>query len=256
MLKLLYCFHIVLTCFNPIRAGQKAGVLRRVATKLNIESQVTILKAHVCSVMEYASLTWMSAQPSEIRGLDQGSCLFSISHLQLYRQTSGCCRLVQAAHPPLPHAHPTTAPCPLHHMSYCTTHPTRKRYLLLHARAYSSDIGLIPTAVRIWNFPPRGMCWTDNRHWSPSLWGQMNRKPPDHTVNRIWLLNCSEPYDWSANGLYLCISLGNWSQSESIKKSHNHMSLLCSMSCILCNFATDKCTKGEGKIFSSEVKWN
>lgn len=112
MLKLLYCFHILLPCFTSIRAGQRAGASRRAATKLNIKSQVTIHKALVCSVMEYASLRWMGAQPLKITGLDQDSCLFSISHHQPYRQTSGCYHLVQAAHPALP-----CAPFTLRHMS-------------------------------------------------------------------------------------------------------------------------------------------
>lgn len=53
-----------------IRAGQKLGALRRVASKLNTESRATIYKAHVRSVMEYASLSWMSAPPTHLCLLD------------------------------------------------------------------------------------------------------------------------------------------------------------------------------------------
>lgn len=80
----------LLLAFNSIRAGQKLEALRKAATELNINSQVTIHKAHVRSVMEHASLRWMSAQPThlghmkalKIIGVDQVSCLFSISHPQ------------------------------------------------------------------------------------------------------------------------------------------------------------------------------
>ena len=43
------------------RAGQKLGALRKVANKLKTKGRVTVYKAQVRSVMEYASLCWMSA---------------------------------------------------------------------------------------------------------------------------------------------------------------------------------------------------
>lgn len=89
MVYLVY-FSQLLLAFNSIRAGQKLGALKKPPTKLSIKSQVTIYKAHVRSVMEYASLRCMSAQPThlgnmkalKIIGVVQVSCLFSISHPQ------------------------------------------------------------------------------------------------------------------------------------------------------------------------------
>ena len=53
-----------------IRAGQKLAALRRVASKLTTESRATAYKLQVRSVMEYASLSWMSAPPTHLGLLD------------------------------------------------------------------------------------------------------------------------------------------------------------------------------------------
>ncbi|KAJ8364402.1 hypothetical protein SKAU_G00132340 [Synaphobranchus kaupii] len=53
-----------------IGAGQKLGALRRVASKLNTKSRSTIYKAQVRSIVEYASLSWMSAPPTQLGLLD------------------------------------------------------------------------------------------------------------------------------------------------------------------------------------------
>ena len=52
------------------RAGQKLGALRRVANKLDKRGRATVYKAQVRSVMEYASLAWMSASPTTLGLLD------------------------------------------------------------------------------------------------------------------------------------------------------------------------------------------
>ena len=52
------------------RAGQKLGALRRVAHKLDRRGRATVYKAQVRSVMEYASLSWMSASPTTLGLLD------------------------------------------------------------------------------------------------------------------------------------------------------------------------------------------
>ena len=52
------------------RAGQKLGALRRVANKLDRRGRATVYKAQVRSVMEYASLSWMSASPTSLGLLD------------------------------------------------------------------------------------------------------------------------------------------------------------------------------------------
>ena len=52
------------------RAGQKLGALRRVANKLDVSGRATVYKAQVRSVMEYASLSWMSASTTTLGLLD------------------------------------------------------------------------------------------------------------------------------------------------------------------------------------------
>ena len=42
-------------------AGQRLGALRRIAPKLDVSGRATVYKAQIRSVMEYASLCWMSA---------------------------------------------------------------------------------------------------------------------------------------------------------------------------------------------------
>ena len=52
------------------RAGQRLGALRRVASKLDVRDRATVYKAQVRSVMEYASLSWMSASSTTLGLLD------------------------------------------------------------------------------------------------------------------------------------------------------------------------------------------
>jgi len=52
------------------RAGQKLGALRRVSNKLDVRGRATVYKAQVRSVMEYASLSWMSASTTTLGLLD------------------------------------------------------------------------------------------------------------------------------------------------------------------------------------------
>ena len=51
------------------RAGQM-GAMRRVANKLVVRGRATVYKAQVRSVMEYASLYWMSASTTTLGLLD------------------------------------------------------------------------------------------------------------------------------------------------------------------------------------------
>ncbi|XP_072017132.1 uncharacterized protein [Amphiura filiformis] len=65
--KLTWAKHISNTA---ARAGQKLGALRRVANKLDVKWRATVYKAQVRSVMEYASLCWMSASTTTLKLLD------------------------------------------------------------------------------------------------------------------------------------------------------------------------------------------
>ena len=53
------------------RAGQRLGALRRVAPKLDAFGRGTVYKAQIRSVMEYASLCWMSASATSLQLLDR-----------------------------------------------------------------------------------------------------------------------------------------------------------------------------------------
>ena len=48
------------------RAGQKLGALRRAANKLDRGGRAVVYKAQERSVMEYTSLSWMSASPATL----------------------------------------------------------------------------------------------------------------------------------------------------------------------------------------------
>ena len=52
------------------KAGQKLGALRKVANKLDTEGIANVYKSQVRSVMEYASLSWVSASPTILSQLD------------------------------------------------------------------------------------------------------------------------------------------------------------------------------------------
>lgn len=97
----------------------------------------------------------------------------------------------------------STAPCSRHHMLGAPLARPDRPYLHSHSRAHSSDKGLIQTAVRMWNSLPEECVdqITDTGLWAfQAFKGRWIEKPPDHTVNRIWLLNGSEPCDWSTGG--------------------------------------------------------
>ena len=53
------------------RAGQRLGALRRIASKLDASGRATSYKAQIRSVMEYASLCWMSASATTLQLLDR-----------------------------------------------------------------------------------------------------------------------------------------------------------------------------------------
>ena len=62
--KLTWAKHISII---TARAGQNLGAgLRKVANKLDVKGRATVYKAQVCSVMEYASLCWMSASTTTL----------------------------------------------------------------------------------------------------------------------------------------------------------------------------------------------
>jgi len=56
--KLLWSRHI---CNISKNAGQRLGALRKIANKLDTAGRATVYKAQICSIMEYACLSWMSA---------------------------------------------------------------------------------------------------------------------------------------------------------------------------------------------------
>ena len=65
--KLTWTKHVSNTAW---RAGKKLGALRRVAIKLDRIGRAIVYKAQVRSLMEYTSLSWMSASPTTLGLLD------------------------------------------------------------------------------------------------------------------------------------------------------------------------------------------
>lgn len=123
-----------------IRAGQKLGALRRVASKLNTKSRAIIYKAHVCSDMEYTSLSWINAPPTHLSLLDniqkkalkvicveQDTAPTQLTIPSLHRDDrllllQPCTKCT----PPLPHGPPSYAPPTIYQTAY---------YLHMHSHA-------------------------------------------------------------------------------------------------------------------------
>ncbi|XP_060775509.1 uncharacterized protein LOC132885169 [Neoarius graeffei] len=154
-----------------IRAGQKLAALRRVASKLTTESRATVYKLQVHSVMEYASLSWMSASPThlglldniqkkvlKIIGVDQdtASTKHSISSLGHRRQVAATTVLfkMHTRHCPtdlrdmLPPPYPTRRTTCL-----CTAMPDHALDLPA-SNTRTLDRTFLHTAVRVWNSLP------------------------------------------------------------------------------------------------------
>ena len=51
-------------------AGQRLAALRKISSILDSKGIATVYKAQVCSVMEYSSLCWMNASPTNLALLD------------------------------------------------------------------------------------------------------------------------------------------------------------------------------------------
>ena len=153
------------------RAGQRLGALRKVANKLDIQGRATVYKAQVRSVMEYASLSWINATPSNLQQLDNiqkkalkvigvdedTACaqlnIPSLHHRRkvaaatvLYKmQTSQCPADLKALLPPAYVKRRTTRSSvvmPDHALS------------LPKARTYCLDRSFIHTAIPLWNSLP------------------------------------------------------------------------------------------------------
>ena len=154
-----------------IRAGQKLAALRRVASKLTTESRATVYKLQVRSVMEYASLSWMSAPPThlglldniqrkalKIIGVDQdtASTTLSIDGLSHRRQVAAATVLYKMHNPYCPRDLQDMLPPPYvrrRTTRLCTAMPE-------HAlsppgsNTRTLDRTFLHTAVRVWNSLP------------------------------------------------------------------------------------------------------
>ena len=60
---------------ESVRAGQKLGAVKSVAKKLNVVERVTVYKAQVRNIMDYASLCLMGASTTTLK------CLRSIQRI-------------------------------------------------------------------------------------------------------------------------------------------------------------------------------
>lgn len=182
-----------------------------------------------------------SLRSSTIRivGKDSVSHLLSISPVRQHRQTPGCCHIVQAARPPMPRVPSTICPDPSPHQKSVSPLPLQSHTPRTH------NPNCCPPGVGV------GVeCVGQITDWSASFQGRMNGKnPPDHTVNKIWVLNVSEPCDWSTVATCACVGALN-SQLDTTE-----MLLFFIFLKRLCNFATDKCTAAVTR-FPFDVKWH
>ena len=153
------------------RAGQKLGALRKVANKLDAVGRATVYKSQVRSVMEYASLSWMNASPTnlcqldniqkkalKVIGVDEVTALsqLSITSLHHRRQVAAATVLYKMQTNHCPADLSALLPPP-----YIRRRTTRaSAYMPVHAlslpvaRTRCLDRSFIHTAVSLWNSLP------------------------------------------------------------------------------------------------------
>ena len=159
------------------KAGQRLGALWKVAKKLDFEGRATVYKAQVCSVMEYACLSWMNASPTvlgqldfiqrkalRIIGVDEvtASKIFAITTLH-HRREVAAATLLYKMH---------TSHCPIDLQALLPSlHEVRRitRSLLIMpahvlsmpgARTHTLNRSFLHTTITIWNnLPKTDSCW-------------------------------------------------------------------------------------------------
>ncbi|KAI8511965.1 hypothetical protein Bbelb_110650 [Branchiostoma belcheri] len=159
------------TLNTAARAGQKLGALRRVAHKLNSSGRAAVYKAQVRSVMEYASLCWMSAPVTspvlldsvqrralKIIGTDEQEARLTLNILSLqHRRQVAAAALLYKMHTdtcpaglkmllPKPYTLRRTTRTSLAMPSHALTQPV--------SRTSSTGRTFIHTGVKIWNQLP------------------------------------------------------------------------------------------------------
>ena len=174
------------------RAGQRLGALRRVANKLDTRSRATVYKAQVRSVMEYASLSWMSASPTTLGLLDsiqrkalriigtseeEARSELNISSLHQRRQVAAATVLYKM--------HTSTCPPDLKALlpqPFVVRRATRSSLSMpCHAltvptsRTVSTGRTFIHTAVQVWNSLPDDVVGNISDNGTPSFKIRVNR---------------------------------------------------------------------------------
>merc|ERR1712208_54020 len=148
------------------------AALRRVASKLTTESRATVYKLQVRSVMEYASLTWMSAPPTHlglldniqrkalrIIGVDQDSATLSIDSLSHRRQVAATTVLYKMHTPHCPRDLQDMLPpryTRRRNTRRCTATPVHALDLP-GSNTRTLDRTFLHTAVRVWNSLPENV---------------------------------------------------------------------------------------------------
>ncbi|XP_071823189.1 uncharacterized protein [Apostichopus japonicus] len=150
------------------RAGQKLGSLRKVANKLDIRGRATVYKAQVRSVMEYASLSWMSASPTTLGLLDsiQKKALriigtseekvrteLNISSLHQRRQVAAATVLYKMHTNSCPPDLKAMLPQPFVATRSSLSMPSHA-FTVPVSRTVSTGRTFIPSAVQVWNSLP------------------------------------------------------------------------------------------------------
>ncbi|KAI8485838.1 hypothetical protein Bbelb_363900 [Branchiostoma belcheri] len=157
-----------LTLNTAARAGQKLGAMRRVAHKLTPSGRAAVYKAQARSVMEYASLCWMSAPATSLGLLDsvqrralkiigtneqEARLTLNIPSLQHRRQVAAAALLYKM--------HTDTCPAGLKTMltKPYTFRRTTRTSLAMPTHALAQPVSrtgrtFIHTGVQIWNQLP------------------------------------------------------------------------------------------------------
>lgn len=154
---------------------------------------------NVVSVLENAELTGLVLLP----------CLLPISPIQFIARDIRWPQAYQAAQPSLYHFHHhMPESCPSHHQAAISPLPLTKQSL---------DKALIQTAIQIQN----GLLEECVRQITVSGLQAFKVRWTETLLTKIWLLNSSEPCDWSVTVMHFSISLSSWSTSDLKKKVKN-----------------------------------
>ncbi|KAI8480817.1 hypothetical protein Bbelb_414520 [Branchiostoma belcheri] len=180
------------TLNTAARAGQKLGAMRRVAHKLTPSGRAAVYKAQVRSVMEYASLCWMSAPATSLGLLDsvqrralkiigtneqEARLTLNIPSLQHRRQVAAAALLYKMHTDTCPAGLKTMLPKPYTFRRTTRTSLAMPTHALAQPVSRTSSTGrtFIHSGVQIWNQLPDSIVGNINNNGLQSFKVRVHR---------------------------------------------------------------------------------